>query len=89
MQKVSEENSRIWFKAKSYGWGWYPCTWQGWGVIVLYLIGIAGVNLGMSDGEPVGMDWLSFALPMFVLTAFLIIISYVTGEKPSWRWGNK
>ena len=22
---------KLWFKAKLYGWGWYPCSWEGWG----------------------------------------------------------
>ena len=25
----------------------------------------------------------------YILTVFLIIICYTTGEKPGWRWGNR
>jgi predicted GH43/DUF377 family glycosyl hydrolase len=23
----------FWFRAKEYGWGWYPATWEGWLVL--------------------------------------------------------
>ena len=33
------EQSRYWFPAKRYGWGWgFPTTWQGWLVIALYVV---------------------------------------------------
>jgi hypothetical protein len=30
----------IWFKAKRYGYGWTPYTWEGWLVFFIFLIGI-------------------------------------------------
>ena len=29
-----------WFKRKLYGWGWTPARWQGWVVLVVYIIGV-------------------------------------------------
>ena len=28
--------TKKWFAAKRYGWGWYPVTWQGWGILGIY-----------------------------------------------------
>ena len=31
--------SKIWFPAKSHGWGWGPPTcWEGWAVVVFFYI---------------------------------------------------
>lgn len=27
--------NKLWFKAKNYGWGWYPVTWEGWTVTII------------------------------------------------------
>lgn len=83
-------NRKLWFKAKNYGWGWYPVSWQGWAVIALYVLGVLSVSsyLGpVAETRPFGV--LFFFPPVIVLTAFLIVISYITGEKPEWRWGGK
>lgn len=32
--------SRKWFKVKHYGYGWYPNTWQGWGVTVGFSVSL-------------------------------------------------
>ena len=81
---------KVWFRAKRFGWGWYPVTWQGWGVVLLYVVAlIAGSNY-VKNHESSGSDFaLQFVPQVIVLTTFLIIICYKTGEKPAWRWGRK
>lgn len=27
---MKQKDSRLWFKAKRFGWGWVPVTWEGW-----------------------------------------------------------
>ncbi len=34
MAKVA---GKYWFKAKNYGWGWYPATWQGWLILAGFI----------------------------------------------------
>ncbi len=29
-------SDKLWFKAKKFGWGWTPCSWEGWTVTGLY-----------------------------------------------------
>lgn len=72
----------IWFKAKHYGWGWYPCTWQGWLVLFIWLI------LFLLTVKRFDHEWLKNLMIVFILTGILIWICYKKGEKPRWRWGK-
>jgi len=80
-----------WFKAKLYGWGWTPATWQGWLIIVVYVALVSALAITREESIPgnpdSGSNFLTFALPMIVLTALLIYICYKKGEKPRWQWG--
>jgi hypothetical protein len=78
---------RLWFKAKQFGWGWTPCTWQGWGILGLYLLGITPIFITSPRTNSL-QDFLELFPQVFILTLFLIIICYLTGEKPRWRWGK-
>lgn len=79
----------LWFKAKRYGWGWYPCTWQGWAITLGYVVAAIAIGLTIDEQSSAKEVALSFALPMILLTSGLIHIAYITGEKPRWRWGGK
>lgn len=80
-----------WFKAKLYGWGWTPAKWQGWCVVFIYILLILSLVLTREEAIPgnpdSGSNFLTFALPIIVLTVLLIIVAYKKGEKPRWQWG--
>jgi peptidoglycan/LPS O-acetylase OafA/YrhL len=78
---------KIWFKAKRYGWGWYPATWQGWTVIAIYLV--IFFILATIFETNIEKFWLPYLISVCILTSLLVYISYKTGEKPGWRWGDK
>jgi uncharacterized membrane protein YhaH (DUF805 family) len=81
---------KLWFKAKQYGWGWYPVTWQGWAIIVMYVFAMITNALFIDSHTHSVSDALMVFLPnTYILTVFMIIICYATGEKPEWRWGKK
>ncbi len=81
------QNNKYWFKAKTYGWGWYPATWQGWLIISVYLILF---SILMYIFETNIEKYLHFYLiSVFILTGLLIYISYKKGEPAKWRWGKK
>ena len=86
-----EVPKKLWFKAKDYGWGWQPSSWQGWLVLVLYILFNVKVFWGIEDSrlytDSVAM--VKFILPMILSTVVLIIVCYLKGEKPEWRWGKK
>jgi hypothetical protein len=80
---------RVWFKAKNYGWGWYPATWQGWLTMLVY-VGFAVLDILRIDRTSHSdANTLVVFIPDFIiLTALLIVICWRTGEKPKWRWGG-
>lgn len=78
----------LWFRAKRFGWGWYPVSWQGWAIIVMYVFVIFANDVYLIRHESSISDYLMQFFPTaFILTVFLIIICYAFGEKPGWRWG--
>ena len=71
----------VWFKAKHYGWGWYPSSWQG---IIILLLAVALILLS-------GLYVVNMAAKIaviFLIGAILICICWRTGERPGWRWGK-
>jgi hypothetical protein len=84
------KQKKFWFKAKNYGWGWYPATWQGWSILLFYLfLVITNYRHVNSVTNSVNGSLLSIVPETFILTILLIIICHATGEKPEWRWGGK
>lgn len=80
----------IWFRRKSFGWGWQPVTWQGWVIMVVYLVVIMKAFFIANMNAHSGSDALiGFALPFIIFTTILIVICYKKGEKPRWQWGKR
>ena len=88
--KLTQNNPKLWFKAKRYGFGWTPSSWQGWGILVMYIFAdISNVIFANNHSDSISDFLIQFFPQLFILTVFLIIICYTTGEKPRWRWGRK
>jgi len=72
-----------WFKAKLYGWGWVPVTWQGWLVVALGVAFlIAGIYIGDTDDAPGAA-----LLGLLLMIGLIFYFGYRKGEKPRWQWG--
>jgi uncharacterized membrane protein AbrB (regulator of aidB expression) len=78
-------NSRYWFPAKRYGWGWGPpIAWQGWLVLIAFFVLVAaGMVLFPPHRAPA-----VFLLFVIALSAVLTAICWLKGEPPRWRWGD-
>jgi len=76
--------SKLWFKAKKYGFGWYPSTWQGWMVILIYVI-IFSILVYIFETN-VEKYLIPYIISIIILSLLLIYISYKKGEKAGWRW---
>jgi len=88
-QEIHSDPKRLWFRAKRYGWGWYPVTWQGWGVLVMYIFSVIDRSTRFAARPQTAFNtWTELIPQIYILTVFLIIICYATGEKPAWRWGG-
>ncbi len=80
---------KVWFKAKTYGWGWYPSSWQGWTILLLYLTSTILLFIRIDSNSHSVSDTLINFIPLTtILTLILITICYLKGEKPRWRWGK-
>jgi len=79
---MKSKPSKLWFKRKTYGWGWTPSTWQGWVVLLIWAI-FFGFSVNKMDHE-----WLKNFIVIFISTAILLFICWKKGEKPRWQWGN-
>ncbi|HUD04309.1 MAG TPA: hypothetical protein VMR73_02335, partial [Candidatus Paceibacterota bacterium] len=79
-----------WFKAKRYGWGWYPTTWQGWLVMLVWVALAVGDFLRINAVTHSGSDTLIIFVPQLIVLMFvLVLICFATGEKPRWQWGGQ
>ena len=80
----SPHDKRCWFKPKRYGYGAYPVTWEGWSLILIFLISIFLSTL-LIKTSPVTY----VALSIFLLLALIIISRKKTDGEWKWRWGEK
>jgi hypothetical protein len=83
---MNEEKNKTWFPVKRYGIGWgLPTCWQGWVVMVAWLLLIIGGTVALSpDRQPV-----AYAVYNLFVTALLVLVVAAKGEKPlRWRWGD-
>ena len=81
------QNKKLWFKAKRFGWGWYPVALQGWLILSIYIIGIIVIaihSVGASEvTNATAKTFLSnYIPPLIILSLVMIWICYKTGEKP-------
>ena len=77
--------SKYWFPAKRYGWGWgLPSTLQGWLVLAAFLgLVVAGAVVFPPTVSPV-----FYFVYIVVLGVLLLGVCRLKGEPPRWRWGN-
>lgn len=76
-----------WFKRKRYGYGWTPSSWQGWAVIILYVVVAVGGALTLIDmpENSFSKELGFYLLVMLISTVALIKISYKKGPSPKWQ----
>ena len=83
---MSEPETKYWFPAKRYGWGWGPpATWQGWLALVVWVAAVTAASLVTMLPTP---RWGLFAGSIVVLLAVIILVCWMKGEPPRWRWGE-
>lgn len=83
VEYIKDNPKGYWFKRRIFGWGWVPATWQGWMVVVIFLIYvvlIASIFLPEEGG-------FEYSLSLLVGIVILIYACYKKGEKPRWIWG--
>ncbi len=87
---IKDNPEGYWFKRKLYGWGWVPAKWQGWLVLLGYIVYLTVITSSLSAlSVPTDADSHRFISRVFLSAAVLIIICGMTGEPPRWQWGRK
>ena len=77
--------SKYWFPAKTYGWGWgLPSSWQGWLVIAAFIGLLVAGSFAFPPRAALG-PYLAYTA---VLCGLLIVVCWLKGEPPRWRWGK-
>lgn len=87
IEYIKDNPKGYWFKAKAFGWGWTPVTWQGWAVTLAYIALIFLFSLTVDESSADREAFFTFVLPVILLTIIFIYIAYKKGEKPGWHWG--
>ena len=85
MPSKNNNSKNYWFRAKRYGWGWgLPLTWQGWVIFIAYIgFILAGIFI-----FPPEKNMAIFIFLVVVFSLILILICWIKGEPPRWRWGK-
>lgn len=85
-----QENTKHWFKAKTYGYGWTPCSWQGWVAMIVYILFIIKLFLYIDVWSKSAIKMIfEFIVPIILSTFLLTVLCVYKGEKAKWRWGDK
>lgn len=85
-----KKSNKLWFRRKTYGWGWTPITWEGWFAtamlfVVPLTIRFSLKGLGIPRDAQYFYAWASAPILFMVLT----LLCFRFGEKPKWQWGIK
>lgn len=84
------KKNKLWFRRKTYGWGWTPITWEGWLVtlVVIVIPILIKSTLKMMEFERTTQYFYAWASVPVLLMA-LTLVCFRFGEKPKWQWGIK
>ncbi len=81
----------LWFRAKTYGWGWFPASIEGWLVLAVFLVGVGADVLILKHrlaASGTGPAFTVFFAVLAVLLGALFAVCWLTGERPRWHWGD-
>lgn len=84
-------NTKLWFRAKRYGYGWTPCTWEGWLTLGIYIVFfLIGEKLFFVGLTKFSSNRVTIVLILYILTitSLLILVARKKGEPARWRWGK-
>jgi len=79
--------NKYWFKPKKYGYGAYPSSWEGWVVVLLFIVLL--VSIARFQEKNNFENYVSFISEVVILGIILVFISAKkTKEEWKWRWGD-
>jgi hypothetical protein len=83
-------DGEFWFKPKAFGYGATPVTWEGWAVVVAYVVVVAAIAILMARRERgFAAAWAAWVVALAIATSTLTWVSAVkTDGAWQWRWGH-
>jgi hypothetical protein len=87
---IPMRKNKLWFRRKTYGWGWTPITWEGWLISLLVIVIPIGIRLtakALQYDKSTQYFYTWASVPVLVMA--LILVCFRWGEKPKWQWGIK
>jgi len=105
MENYNGDPLPLWFKARRYGWGWTPCSLEGWFVTIVSAVALLAGDLMLvlvANGSGAVL-WRYGLLPHIsapgwaatvigwngVVLVPTLWICWKHGERPRWRWGDR
>jgi hypothetical protein len=88
MERRSLTDQKLWFRRKRYGWGWEPCSKEGWFVTLLFIASLIFWGFHIENATDEGRLLEDYFFPLASTFILFIIIAYKKGEKPKWQWGR-
>lgn len=86
---LNDNPHKFWFKRKLNGWGWTPARWQGWVVLIAYIVAVVKITIIIdSTCQSLSETVTTMFWPFIALTAILFLIFYIKGDRPKWQWGS-
>lgn len=80
---------KYWFKAKKYGYGWYPASKKGWLVMLTWFVAfLILLNIFLKRNSQDSKDFFWYIPSVFFITFILLLIARKKGEPARWRWGD-
>jgi hypothetical protein len=95
VQKVENKHNPLllssheqqWFRARNYGWGWTPNTWQGWAVLLVWAVFFIWNTLRISAITDANRIELPVLIVEQILSVLILLwVAYLKGGPPRWRW---
>lgn len=79
-------DERYWFRARTHGFGWTPETWQGWLVVIVWVLMVgATARYSFMGVLANGAGFLSFIKLLLGWSFLFFIIMWKKGEPLNWR----
>jgi hypothetical protein len=78
---------KFWFKTKYFGIGWYPSSWEGWAIILVFSVLTLSTAYFIQQITTTRSDFLFiFLTTALIILVLLFWIISQKGEKLKWRW---
>ena len=74
--------NRYWFKPRRFGLGATPTTWEGWLVVLVFIIWIAYVSIKITSESNIFMPLMAISIVLLIS-----ISRKKTNGLWKWRWG--